>query len=71
MLHTYVLVAKLLRLVLRADQHLVEVAADIDSGFGASYLVDAGQGALRPVLELAGVDPHLLDELQNKAVLYS
>lgn len=33
-------------------------------------IVDAGQGTLRSLLELFRVDPHLLDQLQDKAVLY-
>ena len=71
MLNAYILIAKLLSFVLRADQDLVEVPADIYSRAGTADLGDAGQGSLRRLQECLRVYTHLLYKLQDQAVFYS
>ena len=63
MLNAYIFIAKLLRLVLRADQGLVEVPADIYSRTGTADLGDAGQGSLRRLQECLRINAHLLYKL--------
>ena len=69
-LNAHVFVAQLLRLIFSSQKHFVKISAHIDSCAGSAHLVEAGESPFRSHLELPGIDTHLLNELQNKAVIY-
>ena len=68
MLHTHILVTELLGLTLCAEKRFVEITADIDAGFRALHLVDAGKCSLRSLFEFLRVNFHLLDQFQDQTV---
>ena len=67
MLHRHILVSHLLRLILRMDQRLVKILTDIL--IAALYLCALPQRLLRAVHDQTLIDPHLLHELEDQAVL--
>ena len=64
-----VVVSQLLRLIFRAQQRLVERSADVDLAVAALHLRQLRERSLDARREGSGVDAHLLDELEDQAVL--
>ena len=69
MLHAHILVSELLRFRLSAQKNLVQVPAHVYTGISSLYLIDAGERRLCPLYKILRLDPHLLDKLQDQAVI--
>ena len=67
MLYRDILVSHLFRLVLRADQRLVQILADIS--LAAGYLWSSFDCLLQTVFKIGLLNAHLLDEPGNQGIL--
>ena len=68
MLHRYILVTHGLCLVLAADKHLIQIAADVKLA-AAAYLGQAFHCLLCLIGKHISLNPHLGYQLKNQAVL--
>ncbi len=67
MLHRYILVTQRLRLVLRADQNLIQVLSD--ENLSSLHFRALGKPLLHAVRKVFLLYLHLLNQLENQAVI--